>query len=286
MDKSTKVEKAKIWSTDFEVVTKASKARLRAQSEQQRDLWVQRLKFAINPSSRRASTSGAAFDMSQMPDAKVVSERFEAFLQDKSFKPEVCERMRQLPQSHKWQLVCQDETVQRGKAAAVADGKASSKDATHDPKYWCEALTGERGVTEEQLLKLRVILRSEGRRWLVAFVQEGALGHLMGMVSNPPALLAPMEAAALVAAEETQVEKQVQLALRKLHRTATLIRMEATQTLRAFMNTNYGMKVVIGSPAAIEQVVAGLRLPSRGEKGSKVKSPLPPSLWLLNMPLT
>jgi len=98
---------------------------------------------------------------------------FENFMEEKCFKPEVREKMRNdMPNDRKWMLLCQEKYTRE----AVQDQK-------DDPVYWKEVLEKE-VVPIKTLQSLRVVIGSQGKSWLSHWVDEGGLMALLSILSN------------------------------------------------------------------------------------------------------
>jgi hypothetical protein len=201
-----------------------------------------------------------------MPAAKELDKAFEDFMEEKQFNAAAREKMRLMPTATKWLLLCQetnkakteqspsffakmlganvmDDAMRRPSSASISGRDAPRQSSlapgsppqpggtpvtaagTGGPPKVEELKVQEVKVNPKDLQNLRVVLGSQGKSWMSEFVAEGALGALLNLLSR-----------------EAQVE----------------ITREVLGCLKAFMNNEYGLNVILSMPAAVEQLAITL----------------------------
>jgi len=165
------------------------------------------------------------------PSQGELDKMFEEFMEEKCFKEDVRIRMRGLPAAMKWTLLQQEKS------------KRQEDKKEYTPAYFAKLLSGEEGkgtdsktgtpgqpppsaqqarVGVKELQHLRVVLGGQGKSWMQGFVTEGALTALLGVL-----------------AREGQGDG---------------VFAEVLRCLKAFMNNEFGLNTILGTPAAVDQI--------------------------------
>lgn len=127
--------------------------------------------------------------------------------------------MRSLPRDKKW-FVLQQENLKKASLES-ASGKVAKE---NQPDYWARILpTAE--IDADKLRTLRVVMSSQGKPWLSKFVRHDGLDALLTAFARAQNV------------EETRVRDEIQI--------------ECLNVLKAFMNNQFGLDIVVRTPAAI-----------------------------------
>lgn len=181
-------------------------------------------------SPTRAKTQSIVDALSiPLPDEAELNRQFEEFMEEKQIKPEAREKMRQLPAPQKWKTICVDRFAAGLQASPTPGG--ATRDNT--PEYWANTLKAAIGVngkqvTGPQMQSLSIVMRGAGKSWLTSFVELDGITSLIDLLIQFDPL--PSEGA----------------------RTGML------HSLKAFMNAEYGLNVIVAHPTAVERITLAL----------------------------
>lgn len=108
----------------------------------------------------------------QQPPEEELQKQFEEFMEEKMMKEEVRTKLRAMPSSAKWTLICQERQAQR-------------EDNAGTPQEWAAKLQVPAGQLKlAEIQQLRVLIRSKGRTWVLQFVEAGGLTAVQAAISQ------------------------------------------------------------------------------------------------------
>lgn len=198
----------------------------------ERDLWVNAFKWLLTQQQRYAakhqransgtfptSPLGATADTSDYDEltSEQLNKLFEAFMEERCFKLTTRQNMMSLPDAKKKQLLAQEQFA------------GPNKD---DPHAWTSKIDPNI-VTPETLRELKIVIGGQGKKWMTEFV--GADVEDDGVMKKRDGLASLLE-------------------LLNPQHILPGCKMEVLGCLKALMNNEFGLSLILGSAAAISTI--------------------------------